>query len=55
MDARRSPQYSVDRFRLRVWNSSNTLVYDNDVGNEPQGNEDGTALTQGSIVIHKKK
>lgn len=43
----------VDRFRLKIWSrASGTVVYDNQVG-EMDGANATTAITQGSIVIHK--
>lgn len=42
----------VDRFRIKVWDDSDTVVYDNQLG-ELDGAPLTTALEGGSIVIHK--
>ena len=44
---------SPDRFRIKIWNvGDGTTIYDNQVG-EPDSSDPTTALTGGSIVIHK--
>jgi hypothetical protein len=42
-----------DRFRMRIWAPGGGLVYDNQMG-AADGDDPSTAITQGSIVIHKK-
>jgi hypothetical protein len=42
-----------DRFRMRIWAPGGGLVYDNQMGAD-DGADPSTAITQGSIVIHKK-
>ena len=43
----------VDRFRMRIWEPSGGLVYDNQMG-AADSDDPTTAITQGSIVIHTK-
>ena len=45
----------IDRFRIKITNlTTNTVVYDNQMGSsEDPDLSDGTALSGGSIVIHK--
>ena len=42
-----------DRFRMRIWEPSGGLVYDNQMG-AADSDDPTTAITQGSIVIHTK-
>jgi hypothetical protein len=43
----------ADRFRMRIWEPDGALVYDNQMG-ASDGDDPSTAITNGSIVIHKK-
>jgi hypothetical protein len=43
----------VDRFRIKIWQGSGNVVYDNERG-AADGADPVTALGGGSIVIHKK-
>jgi hypothetical protein len=46
---------SPDRLRLKVWNASNAVVYDNRRGaSDDVDNADPQALGGGSIVVHRK-
>lgn len=40
-----------DRFRIKIWSDSNTLIYDNQL-NAPDGADPTTVLSGGSIRIH---
>ena len=40
-----------DRFRIKIWSESNTLIYDNQL-NAPDGADPTTVLSGGSIRIH---
>lgn len=42
----------VDRFRIRIWDASGTVVYDNQIGT-PDNSEPTTALGGGQIQIHQ--
>jgi hypothetical protein len=43
----------VDKFRIKIWDSDDNIVYDNKTGEDDDA--DPTALGGGSIVIHKPK
>jgi hypothetical protein len=46
---------SPDRLRLKVWDASNTVVYDNRRGSSDDvDTADPQALAGGSIVVHRK-
>ena len=44
----------TDKFRIKIWDSSNTIVYDNMLG-AADDLDNAQALASGSIVIHAKK
>lgn len=44
----------LDRIRIKIWDSTGALVYDNQIG-AATGDAPTTALANGSIVIHKSK
>jgi hypothetical protein len=43
----------VDKFRIKIWDSSDNIIYDNKMGEDD--NAEPTALGGGSIVIHNGK
>jgi len=43
-----------DSFRIKVWDNTNTVVYDNEIG-KAENADASNALGGGSIVIHKPK
>jgi hypothetical protein len=45
---------SVDRFRIKIWNAANTVIYDNRPGaSEDIDTADPQAIANGSIQVHK--
>ena len=43
----------IDKFRIKIWDkATDTVVYDNNLGGADDANP-ATALTHGSIKIHK--
>lgn len=44
----------IDRIRIKIWDASGQLVYDNQLG-AANGDDPTTGVTSGSIVIHKPK
>ncbi len=55
IDAKLTPSTDVDKFRIKIWDKDNDgeIVYDNQMG-AADGAEPATAISGGSIVIHKK-
>jgi len=45
---------SVDRFRIKIWNAANTVIYDNRPGaSEDIDTADPQVIANGSIQVHK--
>ena len=45
---------SVDRFRIKIWNAANTVIYDNRPGaSEDIDTADPQAIANGSVQVHK--
>jgi len=43
-----------DKFRIKIWDKAmGTVIYDNQIG-DPDSADPATAISGGSIVIHKK-
>ena len=42
----------VDKFRIKIWNEAEDVIYDNKIG-ESDDSYEATELGGGSIVIHK--
>ena len=47
-----SDEYAVDRFRMRIWDSSGRVLYDNGLGAAEGDLSATTALAGGSITVH---
>ncbi|QED39016.1 T9SS type A sorting domain-containing protein [Antarcticibacterium arcticum] len=54
IDAEETSNHSTDLFRIKIWDG-NRVVYDNNLGNTEDNADPSTAITGGSIVIHKPK
>ena len=51
VDGEKNSSTAPDKFRIKIWDSSGSVVYDNQMGNA-DGAEAATAIGGGSIVIH---
>ena len=55
VDAALTPSTDVDLFRIKIWDkATDNLVYDNMMGKDEKA-DPTTAISGGSIVIHKAK
>jgi hypothetical protein len=55
IDENLTPSTDVDRFRIKIWDkATDEIVYDNQMG-DVDGAAVATAISGGSIVIHKAK
>jgi hypothetical protein len=46
---------AVDKFRIKIWEKeSGNTIYDNEIGTG-EDSELSTAISGGSIIVHKKK